>query len=223
MNSGGGQTPQQRRHQQGAGAGLDCVIYRSPGSFPELSRRLPTLLHLDVRKSHRNEKGCYYQYSNQDDPPLAEIGHFSSSYLEAATERSCAFVRPGGLLAIALYRKTPLCPFWTRTKKLYTRASPFWQRMTRAAYKSMFLAALVAHGKNPIRHVRSYHSARGMSWHHDVHDWLGGYPHESAEPEAVKSRLSDMGFEIVRSCEKRARVWGLFGSHCDEFVAERLC
>jgi hypothetical protein len=31
-----------------------------------------------------------------------------------------------------------------------------------------------------------------------------------------------MGFEIVRSFERPARLWGLFGSHCDEFVARRL-
>jgi 2-polyprenyl-6-hydroxyphenyl methylase/3-demethylubiquinone-9 3-methyltransferase len=160
-----------------------------------------------------------------------QLGHFDIVYswgvlhhtgwMWESLERACAFVRPGGLLAVALYRKTPLCAFWTREKKLYAEASTSGQRLIRTAYKTLFLAGLLADGKNPARYVRDYRSARGMSWHHDVHDWLGGYPYESVEPEAVKSRLSDLGFEIVRSFEKPARARGVFGSHCDEFVARR--
>ena len=34
-----------------------------------------------------------------------------------ALERVIAFVRPGGLLAVAIYRRTPACAFWKREKK----------------------------------------------------------------------------------------------------------
>lgn len=39
-----------------------------------------------------------------------------------AVESAAALVRPGGLLAVALYRKTALCEFWRREKALYARA-----------------------------------------------------------------------------------------------------
>ena len=60
-----------------------------------------------------------------------------------------------------------------------------------------------------------------MDWRHDVHDWLGGYPYESVEPREVAGRLQDLGFDVIRTNEQPAALGGLFGSHCDEFVAAR--
>jgi 2-polyprenyl-6-hydroxyphenyl methylase/3-demethylubiquinone-9 3-methyltransferase len=60
-----------------------------------------------------------------------------------------------------------------------------------------------------------------MDWHHDVHDWLGGYPYQSVKPEEVAGSLKRLGFSIVRVFEKPASVKGALGTHCDEFVAAR--
>lgn len=60
-----------------------------------------------------------------------------------------------------------------------------------------------------------------MSWFHDVHDWLGGYPYASIEPEEALELLEELGLTTVRVFETPARFWGLLGSHCDEFVAFR--
>jgi 2-polyprenyl-3-methyl-5-hydroxy-6-metoxy-1,4-benzoquinol methylase len=137
-----------------------------------------------------------------------------------ALERTCNLVRPGGLLGIALYRKTPLCPFWTFEKRMYTRAPRVLQTIIRGVYKGTFLAGVISKGKSPMAYIRDYRSARGMIWHHDVHDWLGGYPYESATAEEVKLHLANHGFKIVRTFETPARTAGLFASHCDEFVAQ---
>ena len=40
----------------------------------------------------------------------------------SAIDRVSTFVRPGGLLAIAIYRRSPACGFWTWEKKLYNSA-----------------------------------------------------------------------------------------------------
>jgi 2-polyprenyl-6-hydroxyphenyl methylase/3-demethylubiquinone-9 3-methyltransferase len=138
-----------------------------------------------------------------------------------AFDRAAALVAPGGMLAIALYRRTPLCGAWTTEKRIYARASKPVQAAMRGAYKIAFLLGLCATGKNPVSYVRNYHSARGMDWHHDVHDWLGGFPYESATPAEIRSRLDRLGFDIVRSFESEVRAGGIFGSHCDEFVARR--
>ncbi len=60
-----------------------------------------------------------------------------------------------------------------------------------------------------------------MDWKHDVHDWLGGYPYKSVNSGAVKVELNRLGFDIRRVFEHRAAAAGLFGTHCDEFVAVR--
>ncbi len=66
--------------------------------------------------------------------------------------------------------------------------------------------------------IAEYRSNRGMDWHHDVHDWLGGYPYQSVTPVEVKTFTDSLGFSAVRSFEKTARLKGFFGTHCDEFV-----
>jgi 2-polyprenyl-3-methyl-5-hydroxy-6-metoxy-1,4-benzoquinol methylase len=138
-----------------------------------------------------------------------------------AMDRAVALVAPGGLLAIALYRRTPLCGFWKAEKRFYASAPPAAQSMVRALYKAAYAAGLLATGRNPVRYVREYTSARGMSWHHDVHDWLGGYPYESVTPAEVTVWLDTRGFDPVRVFERPAAAAGLFGTHCDEYVAVR--
>jgi 2-polyprenyl-6-hydroxyphenyl methylase/3-demethylubiquinone-9 3-methyltransferase len=138
-----------------------------------------------------------------------------------ALAHACALVPPSGLLAVALYRKTPLCSFWAAEKRIYSTAGEGTQRIIRTAYKIAYLVGIAASGRNPIAYVRDYSASRGMRFHHDIHDWLGGYPYESAEPREVEEALTKAGLSIERSFQKPAAARGLFGSHCDEYVARR--
>ena len=138
-----------------------------------------------------------------------------------AVERASRFVRPGGLFGLALYEKRPTCGFWTAEKKVYSRSPALVQKAIRGVYKAAFCAGLLATGRSPFSYVRSYKSKRGMSFHHDVHDWLGGYPYESAKIEEVRSRLGEWGFEIVR-LYPASPGFGLFGTGCAEFTLRRI-
>jgi 2-polyprenyl-6-hydroxyphenyl methylase/3-demethylubiquinone-9 3-methyltransferase len=137
----------------------------------------------------------------------------------AAVDRAAGMVAPSGTFAIALYRKTPLCWAWHIEKRAYVSVPSFVQSAFRGAYKTAFFAGKAATGRNPFKYVRDYKSNRGMDWHHDVHDWLGGYPYESASAQAVKSHVTQLGFRVVRTFERPPGV-GLFGTGCDEFVFE---
>jgi 2-polyprenyl-3-methyl-5-hydroxy-6-metoxy-1,4-benzoquinol methylase len=138
-----------------------------------------------------------------------------------ALDRAATLVLPNGLLAIALYRQTPLCGLWRIEKRLYSRASVPIQAAIRGIYKASYFLALLAQGRDPWRYVRDYVSVRGMKWHHDVHDWLGGYPYESTTPAEVDESLRRRNFRMVRAFGKDAAAKGLFGTGCDEFVARR--
>jgi SAM-dependent methyltransferase len=138
-----------------------------------------------------------------------------------ALERAAALVAADGRLAVSLYRRTPLCGVWRAEKRLYARSGAGFQTAIRGLYKTVFCAGLVVGGRNPRRYIAGYRSARGMDWHHDVHDWLGGYPYESTEPAQVVARLRALGFEPCLVFEHPAAALGLFGSHCDEYVAIR--
>ena len=59
-----------------------------------------------------------------------------------------------------------------------------------------------------------------MDFHHDVHDWLGGYPYETALAPEVEKKLTHLGF-TTQTVFTRPLTWGLLGSGCDEYVYRR--
>jgi 2-polyprenyl-6-hydroxyphenyl methylase/3-demethylubiquinone-9 3-methyltransferase len=99
---------------------------------------------------------------------------------------------PRGLLYVALYaRLSPIAHrLVTARKRLYARGpAPLRWALTGsfAVYAGLLeAAASVAHGRHPLARILDYQSAwRGMSWWHDIVDWVGGYPYESASPGDV--------------------------------------
>lgn len=157
----------------------------------------------------------------------ADIGAFDIVYswgvlhhtgrMVEAMRRAAAVVAPGGLLAIALYRKTYMCGFWTWEKRLYCRASPGVQRAIEAIYVMLYRLQLLLRGGDFQRFCAEYKSNRGMDFYHDVRDWLGGYPYESIAPAEVDALLQPLGFAPVRRVVHEKHL-GLFGSGCDEYV-----
>jgi SAM-dependent methyltransferase len=130
-------------------------------------------------------------------------------------------VAPGGLLAFALYRKTRLCWFWTLEKRWYCRASAGAQAVSRRVYVALMRLAFAASGRSFKAYVSAYGGDRGMSYVHDVHDWLGGYPYESIGPAEVAQEMARLGLTHVRSKVQPSSI-GLFGSSCDEYVYRRI-
>lgn len=139
-----------------------------------------------------------------------------------AIERALDLVAPGGMLVLALYRKSPLCGFWRVEKRFYTHAGVVGRGIARGLYQTLYLAGVLATGRNPAAYVRDYEHNRGMAWRTDVEDWLGGYPYESVTPQELDAFLTPRGFVRESIYAKPARLGGLFGSHCDEFVYRRV-
>ena len=98
--------------------------------------------------------------------------------MRRAIKCAAALVRPGGRLVLAIYRKTPMCGFWRLEKRLYSRSPGSVRAIADATLASLMVLGLVATGRNPVRYIRTYPAARGMSFLTDVRDWLGGYPYE---------------------------------------------
>jgi cyclopropane fatty-acyl-phospholipid synthase-like methyltransferase len=133
---------------------------------------------------------------------------------------AASLVKPRGYLALAIYRRTPLCGFWAREKAFYTKAPKPLQAAIRGLYKSVLTLREWRHGRTLSALIREYHSSRGMDWSHDVHDWLGGYPYESASAAHVRSFLGGLGLDVIREFSEPPGN-GITGSGCDEFVALR--
>ena len=139
-----------------------------------------------------------------------------------AIETAAGFVAPGGKLIVAIYKKTPLCGFWRVEKSVYSRLPPFLQFPVTALFSLLYLAGVALGGNNPVKYVREYRSFRGMSFWHDMIDWLGGYPYESASPEQMREFVGGLGFRQTASYNTApSRAAGLFGTGCAEYVFAR--
>lgn len=146
--------------------------------------------------------------------------HHTGAMPEALSLAS-RLVGPAGLLAFALYRKTRLCSLWRLEKRWYVGASLQAQFRARRCYEAAMRLAFGLKGRDFQSYVAKYQGNRGMSYQHDVHDWMGGYPYESITPAAVAALMGALDFDPVRSFT-RPYSNGLFGSGCDEYVYRRV-
>lgn len=137
-----------------------------------------------------------------------------------AIDKAASLVAPSGLFAFAIYRSTRMDAFWKREKRWYSQGSPRVQRMARNAYLAAFRLGC-ALGRKNYREMVAKRSRRGMDFHHDIHDWLGGYPYETALSPEIEARMDVLGFEPERVFA-RPMQFGLLGSGCDEYVYRRV-
>lgn len=131
-------------------------------------------------------------------------------------------VAQDGIFAFALYRLTWLCGFWRFEKRHYAHASPRMQRWAQSVFIGLFRLACLFTGRSFRRYLKDYPSKRGMDFHHDVHDWMGGWPYESISPEQTEAFMAGERFRCVRRFVVGRKTLGLFGSGCDEYVYRRM-
>lgn len=137
----------------------------------------------------------------------------------AAVKKASRMVARGGLLAVALYRTTRFDAFWKLEKRWYAHAFPAAQRLARVLYIAAFRLVQVRLGSFR-KVVPGYRSYRGMDFYHDVHDWLGGYPYETALAHEVETEMAALGLKPERVFGQPV-TRGMFGTSCDEYVYRR--
>lgn len=180
------------------------------GRAPGAKRRVEVLSIFDAEPETLGTYDVVYSWG---------VLHHTGAMWEAVA-RAARFVKPDGLFTLALYQRVPTCGLWRREKRAYARAAPIVQKCIRGIYKGLYVVRIAAGGRNPVAYFRNYRSARGMSFHHDAHDWLGGYPYESATPEEVERFLQDRGFELLRAYPL-PRGFGVLGTGCAEYTFRR--
>lgn len=135
-----------------------------------------------------------------------------------AIRNAARLVAPGGEFVFALYRRTQLCWFWKLEKRWYASAGEAAQARARKVYVSL---RRLANRRGFEEYGAGYRSSRGMDFHHDVHDWMGGWPYESISPAEVEALMRELGMQRVRAFIHPRKEPGIFGSGCDEYVYRR--
>jgi 2-polyprenyl-3-methyl-5-hydroxy-6-metoxy-1,4-benzoquinol methylase len=108
-----------------------------------------------------------------------------------------ACVKPGGLLAIAIYNNVEKgllnSARWWHIKRLYNQVPAFVQKMIELGYLCYFITGSLLVFRNPIEIIlrRRDPEWRGMDFWHDLKDWVGGYPFEYATAGEVLMHIKD--------------------------------
>ena len=74
---------------------------------------------------------------------------------------------------------------WLRLKRAYNRRGRIGKRAMEGWFAGKDILASLVSFRNPLRQITQYKNKRGMSWWHDIVDWLGGYPYEFASAGEV--------------------------------------
>ncbi len=134
-------------------------------------------------------------------------------------------VRPGGLFCIAIYIKTPLSAHWLQIKKRYNLSGRWGRRVMEARYiyNDLIHPNRFRPWRIPAR-LNDRNRDRGMSYLHDVRDWLGGYPYEDATIEEVlRFAREHLGMEWLNLRTGEACIEYLFARREDvPALAQRL-
>lgn len=114
-----------------------------------------------------------------------------------AIENASRCLHDTSVFYIALYSTdvytNPPASYWLDVKREYNRANILKQRWMDWKYAwNNSIRNDLRNRKNPLVTIREYKKSRGMSYWHDVRDWLGGYPMEFAGHE-----------ETLRFCRDR--------------------
>ncbi len=116
-----------------------------------------------------------------------------------------------GTLVVSIYNDQGLLSrYWRKIKITYNKA--WYLRPLLIIVHAPYLIVLRFLVRVATERVRL---ERGMSYWHDMLDWLGGYPFEVAKPAEIIDFLTKRGFVLrrLKTCGKR--------SGCNEFVFER--
>jgi 2-polyprenyl-3-methyl-5-hydroxy-6-metoxy-1,4-benzoquinol methylase len=139
-------------------------------------------------------------------------------------ENVAPLVRDGGRLFIAIYNdQGAWSRVWLAIKRGYNKLpgslrTPYAVAvMGPRELRALVMATLRGRPGEYFRRVTNYgeSSLRGMSYWHDIVDWVGGYPFEVAKPEEIVEFYRSRGFQL-----RKQRTWGR-GLGCNEFVFER--
>ncbi|MEY2508019.1 MAG: hypothetical protein QOH01_2348 [Verrucomicrobiota bacterium] len=131
--------------------------------------------------------------------------------MAAALRNAASLVHPRGHLIIAIYNRHWSSRAWWLIKRAYQFLPKFGQRlMVGGLWPVIFVAKWLSTGGNPLR------QSRGMDFHYDVVDWVGGYPYEYGSVHEIARFVEALGFRLERTIPARVPTG------CNQFVFERV-
>ena len=152
---------------------------------------------------------------------LSQLGQFDVVYSWGVLHHTGAMwdalgnvtslVKPRGQLFISIYNdQAGQSNRWKILKRLYNQLPSFLRIpyvfvvMGLRELKFLFFSLLKGNPAHYVKNILEYKktSLRGMSYWHDIVDWIGGYPFEVAKPEEIFRFFCSKGFDLrqLKTC-----------------------
>jgi 2-polyprenyl-6-hydroxyphenyl methylase/3-demethylubiquinone-9 3-methyltransferase len=129
-----------------------------------------------------------------------------------AVENVVPLVKEKGLLCIAIYNdQGHASKVWEKIKWLYCSGITGRLIVCTMCFPILFGRAFISSTIKRENLFSNYKKNRGMSFFHDVFDWLGGYPYEVAKVDDVINYMKARGYRLKNLITSTG--WG-----CNQFV-----
>jgi len=207
---GEGAVANQRVLDIGSGSGIHSLSFWKLRAATVYSFDYDEFSVKATRKLHESA-GCPANWSVEqgsilDSDYVRSLGNFDIVYswgvlhhtgsMWEAVDNAFGLVAPGGKVWISLYAKGDRYEDDLKLKRQFNSASTMGKQMLVARRVLRIMLSRIRHGKNPFAWNEKL--PRGMNVYHDIIDWLGGLPYETASEDEVVRFARRRNFTLER-------------------------
>lgn len=221
----------------GCGSGLYSLAAKQMGakvvSFDYDLDSVKCAQELKNKFFHNDPDWIIEQGSVLDGSYLATLGKFDIVYawgvlhhtghMWQAIENISHSVSTDGILYLSIYNDQGFySKLWKKIKLAYNKLPRYFRFVYLSiffayfVFKNLFVSFITGNLKIFIDNIKNYKKNRGMSYWHDIVDWIGGYPFEVSKPEAVFDFYKIRNFTLLK-----LKTCGS-GLGCNEYIFKKI-